>query len=454
MEIAPDFKVARPACGRALVTSGITGIAFVEIGSARPGRPAAGSSPSRRRRYIPSQPLAADGPPGALNEIAAGSCAAPTSRASSRTTGPRPPPPAGSRDPRSTARCAASRRPPARSRRCPARRPRSQDPRVSGTLRPLVDTAGRLQGAARSARGCSADPRLAETLGDVRAAAGACAVHRNDERRGVAMRAGERLDACSGTSRGRGGVEARRGRRPPACGTRGGRRPRRRPVGAARRRPSARCRTRCRGSAGGRRAREPGGLAGGQPVAAAREAAAGGFPMRRVSVLSPPRCSRGAAGLQGTPPDGLAGTRAGPAAGAACARAARPWRSGFRDGPAFRRRRSRPGKGHRAGRSPSTTAGRPAGRDGRRPPREASGARPLRRRLHAAGAARRRLPPQRRGAEPLLGPGEAGSRPRDRGLAGRAPARCGASGCGAPRSPCAATRSRRSSRPPRRPWRS
>jgi ABC-type transporter Mla subunit MlaD len=212
LQITPDFHVT-PAMRATLASSGITGIAFVEIavppaGAAPPPPPRLSFAP--RGAYIPSQRSFMTNLMDALSDIASQLRGTDVKglvaeyRELAVGVNRRVASPEVDRTLASIAQAAGALE--ALAGKVTAA---LEDPRVAGTARSISAAAADLEGGARSARALLADPRLAETLGEVRAAAGGLrAFSERMNAEAAALRAGERLDAVERRVEGAiGGVE-------------------------------------------------------------------------------------------------------------------------------------------------------------------------------------------------------------------------------------------------------
>lgn len=199
LEIAPEFKVL-PGMRATLTSSGLTGLALVEIGF-----PPAGAAPSPPPAlaftppgpYIPSRRSFLTDLMSALTEIAAQMRATDlpglaaeyrelASAANRRLAGPEV-----DRALRRISQAADALD--GLTRKVTAM---LEGPEVPSTLRRVDAAVEDLASGARSARTLLADPQLAETLEDLRAAAGGLRGFTEEMRAATAgLRAGERLDA-------------------------------------------------------------------------------------------------------------------------------------------------------------------------------------------------------------------------------------------------------------------
>jgi ABC-type transporter Mla subunit MlaD len=198
MEITTEFQVS-PGMRASLASPGITGLAFVEIGLPPAGEPPSAPTLSftPRGSYIPSQRSLLTNLIGALTEVAAqlrgtdlpGLVADYRGLADAlhrRLAGPEV-----DRALESISRAAVALD--GLTRRVNTF---ADDPRSSGTVQRLGAAVEDLESGARAVKTLLADPRLAETLTDIRTAAGGMRRF-SEEMTGevAALRAGERLDA-------------------------------------------------------------------------------------------------------------------------------------------------------------------------------------------------------------------------------------------------------------------
>lgn len=198
MEIPSDFRVT-PGMRASLATSGITGVAFVEIGLPREGvvstAPQLSFTPPVA--YIPSQRSFLTSLMSALTDITAqlrdtdlpglvADYRALAGAVSRRLAGPEV-------DNALLRISQAADALDALTRRVTAF---LEDPRLSGTIDRVGAAVVDLQSGARSAKTLLADPRLVETLADVRAAAGGLrSLSEEMSAEAATLHAGERLDA-------------------------------------------------------------------------------------------------------------------------------------------------------------------------------------------------------------------------------------------------------------------